>query len=311
MSSRLRKSTARPGQGSLGLVAIAAAAALWAIAATVARDLFDAGVEPLDLAAARAVIAAGGFTLLDFVQSGHEGGRRGRQRPLELLVLGLSIALVNGTYYLAIDRLAVAVAVVLQYTAPVLVVGWATLSRRRAPAGEILAALIAALAGVVLVVELPGGDLGGLDGLGILFGLSSAVLFATYSLLSERAGAAYGPLGAMRRAFLLASVFWLVYLLPSGWPRELFEAGNLIGVAFVGIAGTLAPFLLYVWGIHHVRAERATIAATLEPVLAALFAWMLLDQALGGMQIIGGILVVMAVILLQARRRQPVRPPEP
>jgi DME family drug/metabolite transporter len=82
-------------------------------------------------------------------------------------------------------------------------------------------------------------------------------------------------------------------------------------VLFVGLAGTLSPFLLYVWGIRRVRAERATIAATLEPVLAALFAWVLLDQSLGPMQISGGVLVCAAVVLLQTRRREPVRAPEP
>ena len=300
------------GAGSpAGLAAIAAAAALWAIAAIVASDLFDAGVVPLELAQARAVIAAGGFLLLNL--STRERGRSLSPRRAFVLTvaLGLAIALVNGTYYLAIERLSVAVAVVLQYTAPIVVVGWTVAVERRTPSPQVLAALLAAVAGVILVVELPLGGVGDLDGAGILLGLASAVLFASYSLLSEQLGAAYGALGAMARAFAVAAGFWVLYQIPFGWPAELFERGNLPGVLFVGLAGTLGPFLLYVWGIRRVRAERATIAATLEPVLAALFAWMLLAQSLGPLQVAGGILVCLAVVLLQARRRTPVRAPEP
>jgi drug/metabolite transporter, DME family len=295
----------------LGLTAVAGAAALWAIAAIVARDLFDAGVEPLELAGARAVIAAAGFTLLGVFVARDEPSGRTRNHAAGLVILGIAIALVNGTYYLAIDRLSVAVAVVLQYTAPVLVVTWAAVRYRRAPSGEVLAALVAALFGVFLVVELPAGEVGGLSGIGILFGLASAVLFATYSVLSDGLGAVFGAIGAMRRAFLVAALFWVIYLVPFGWPRELFSNGNPLRVAFVGIAGTFLPFLLYVWGIRRVRAERATIAATLEPVLAALFAWVLLDQRLTAMQLVGGVLVIAGVAMLQARRARPVRAPEP
>jgi DME family drug/metabolite transporter len=302
---------ARPHGAGAGLVAVAAAAALWAIAAIVARDLFDEGVVPLELAEARAVIAAAGFLALNLRAKRRRLPVWSRRAVVLTLSLGLAIALVNGTYYLAIERLSVAVAVVLQYTAPVLVVVWTALVGRRPPSPQVMAALIAAVAGVVLVVELPGGAVGDLDGLGIAFGLASAVLFASYSLLSEQLSSIFGALGAMARAFLVASGFWVLYQIPFGWPGELFEPSNIPEVLFVGLAGTLSPFLLYVWGIRRVRAERATIAATLEPVLAAVFAWMLLGQSLGPLQIAGGLLACAAVVLLQVRRRAPVRAPEP
>jgi drug/metabolite transporter, DME family len=66
----------------------------------------------------------------------------------------------------------------------------------------------------------------------------------------------------------------------------------------------LIPFLLYVWGVERVRAERGVIAATLEPVLAAVVAWLFLDEALSPIQIVGGALVIGAVVALQVRRRE-------
>jgi DME family drug/metabolite transporter len=290
----------------VGLAAIALAAGLWAIAATAASRLFDRGVDPIELSEARAVIAALGLSSVGWT-------RRARQRvsPLLIAALGLSIALVNVAYYLAIDRLAVALAIILQYTAPALVVSWVALTARRAPSRDLLLALIVAVAGVALATEVPAGDIGSFDGLGIAFGLASAVLFAAYTLLSERAGRAYGSIGAMTRAFGAAAVFWILVQVPRGWPGDLFEPENLPLVLFVGLGGTLAPFLLYVWGLGRVRSERATIAATLEPVLAAVFAWLLLDQSLSSMQIAGGLLVIGAVAMLQVSRHEPARAPEP
>lgn len=297
----------------LGIAAIATAAALWAIAAVVASDLFDAGVPPIELAEARSIVAALGFIALAHARRGVAPrpislGSVGR---LHLIALGLSIALVNAAYYLAIDRLPVAVAVVLQYTAPAMVVAYTAVTARRIPSREIIVAVFAAIVGVVLVAELPGGELGTLDFLGIAFGLCSAVLFATYTLLSEPAGMTWGAIGAMRRAFIVAAVAWVVFQIPRGWPAELFDQGNLLQVVYVGVFGTLMPFLLYVWAIGIVRTDRATIAATLEPVLAAVVAWVWLGQGLSVMQIAGGLLVIGAVAMLQLRRTRPLIAPEP
>jgi len=288
-----------------GLAAIGLAAGLWALAAVIARGLFDRGVEPLELAEARSVVALVGLALMP-------AARRTpiRRSIAAVIVLGCSIALVNAVYYLAIERLDVAVALVLQYTAPALVVAWVAISVRSFPRPEVIAAVGVTFIGVVLLSGLLDSGLGDVNGVGIAFGLASAVFFATYTLVSEKAGEAYGVLGALVRGFLAATVMWIVFQIPRGWPAELFEGPNILGVLFVGIGGTLAPFVLYLWGVQRVRAERAAIAATLEPIAGAVIAWVLLDQALTGIQLLGGLLCLGAVVALQLRR--PVAmPPEP
>src|SRR3712207_6615796 len=127
----------------LGLLAIGMAALLWAIAAVAARNLFDVGVDPLALAASRSVIAMVGLGLLPAAWRKPE-----EPRPLAPIVLGISIALVNATYYLAIQRLDVAVALVLQYTAPALVVGWAALLLGRRVERPVVISLAATFIGV-------------------------------------------------------------------------------------------------------------------------------------------------------------------
>ncbi len=283
-------------EAALGLGAIALAATLWALAAAVARDLFDDGVDPLELVQARALLSAVGLGLLPAAWK-----TRGPRDPWGVVALGLSIALVNGFYYLALERLAVAVALVLQYTGPALVVAWIAATTRRAPSPQILVSLAAAFVGVVLVSEVLAGDIGALNEVGIAFGFGSAVMFATYTLVSERAAATYGVLGALFRGFAVATLMWIAFQVPRGWPSSLTAPDNLQRVVFVGVAGTLLPFILYLWGVERVRAERAVIAATLEPVIAGVVAWMWLDQILSPLQLAGGALIIAAVSSLQVR----------
>ncbi len=299
---------ARPARPAR-VAAVAGAAALWAIAAVVARTLFDAGLDPLELTAARSWIAAIGLGLL--AASWRRGRAGAGTRTLVLVVLlGFSIALVNAAYYLAIRRLDVAVALVLQYTAPAMVVAWAAAVLRRAPPPQVLAALVASGAGIVLVSGLLGAEVLQVDEVGLALGLSAAVLFASYTIVSERLGAVYGVQGALFRGFLAASACWIVFQAFRGSPAGLFRPENVPAVLFVGVAGTLVPFVLYLWGIQQVQSERAAIAATLEPVLAGAIAWVWLGQDLTPLQILGALLVIGAVVALQARSREPLVVPE-
>ena len=293
--------------GSLvALLAIAVAALLWAVAATVARDLFNNGVPPIQLVQARAVLSALGLALIP--AAWRSTGRPSAAPGWIVVALGASIALVNAAYYTAISRLAVAVAIVLQYLGPGMVVAWTALTSRRRPSTEVLLAVVLAFTGVVLVSEVLGGELGSVDLVGLGAGLASAVFFAAYTLQSERAAARYGPIGAVFRAFAAASLLWVIYQAPQGWPRPLFESENLPKVLFVGIVGTLMPFLLYVWAVGRLRSERAVIAATLEPLFAGIVAWLWLGQVLSLMQIAGGVLILGAVLWLQLRSQQQAGP---
>jgi drug/metabolite transporter (DMT)-like permease len=289
--------------GLVPLLAIALAALLWAVAATVARDLFDAGVPPIQLVEARAILSALGLALIP--AAWRTRGDRAAAPGWIVVALGASIALVNAAYYTAIARLAVAVAIVLQYLGPGMVVAWNAVTSRRRPSTEVIVAVVIAFIGVVFVSELPGGDVGTIDLIGLGAGLASALFFAAYTLQSERAAARYGPIGAVFRAFAAASVLWVIYQAPQGWPSALFESQNIGRVLFVGILGTLTPFLLYVWAVRRIRSERAVIAATLEPLFAGIVAWLWLGQVLSLLQIVGGVLILAAVLWLQLRGRSP------
>jgi drug/metabolite transporter (DMT)-like permease len=295
-----------PKRRRLGLLAVCAAAGLWAGAANVASALFQRGVSPAELAEARAAVAFAGFTLFPMARRARPSAARG----LQIIGLGVAIAGVNLAYYVAIDHLAVAIAIVMQYTAPALVVLWVATKSRRAPSRAVAVSLVAAVAGVALVTELPWAGASGIDAVGLVAGALSAVLFATYTLLAESLAEEYGPPGAMLRGFAVATLVWAVYQAPRGLPWDLLQPSNLPGVLYIGVAGTLIPFWLFVWGVGQVAPERASIGATLEPVLAGVIAWAWFHQTLSVMQVAGGLLVVAAVIVLSLQRDR-VAAPEP
>lgn len=233
-----------PGRadGRLGLLAVVTATALWGFGGTVASDLFDAGLRPAELVAARTLITLLGLGLLLAVVRRSPGQRR--RRPIDwplVIAFGLAIAVANACLFLAISHLPVAVAMVLQNLAPAFVVGWLVLLGRARLGVRIVVGLLLALAGVALVVELPTTPLGEVDLLGVGFGVATGAGVAAFSVLGSRATRRYGALRANTYAFVVSSVAWLAYFAPQGIPEIAARQDLLPGVLFVAVLGTLPP----------------------------------------------------------------------
>ena len=281
---------------TLGLAAVISASTLWAIAANVASGLFSIGLNPLDLAGASALIATLGLTLLNTLLG--RGGTKTISK--QHFVLGIVFALFVGADYIAIAKLPVAVAIVLIFNAPTIVVLWTAIANRRFPSPKVMLALVLSVIGVLLVSELLAGDMAQFNSFGILIGLATAAFFAVYTLLSEKVSVEGStPIEVMQQIFSIASLFWVAYLFTQGMPTQLLEPTNFPKVLYMGIAGNLLPYLLYLWGIQRVQAQRAVIIATIEPVIAAVLAWFWFGQTLTAMQIIGGGLILVAITSLQ------------
>jgi drug/metabolite transporter, DME family len=293
-----------------GYAAVSLAAVLWAIGGAYASHLIDRGASFVELTEARAWITAAALLLV--VGRRRNGApsapmREGPQAPrLALVVLfGLAIAGANFMYYASLARLPVAVAITVQYTAPGLVVLVTAVRERKRPSALVLGALVAAMIGVGLLAELPvvlrEGELR-LDGLGLAAAGMAALSFAAYMLTAEGVGRSFGALGGVMRGFVVASVLWVVVQVVRGRPDTLLDATFLPGILFLAIFTTIAPFLLFVWGLGRVRATDAGIVSTLEPLAAALIAFVWLDQSLSGWQLAGATLVIVGIGLVQAER---------
>jgi drug/metabolite transporter (DMT)-like permease len=292
---------ARQRRPALGYALAAAAAAMWALNGSMARFLLDDGVSAERLSQLRS-FGSWAVLLVGLALVRPSLLRVERRDVPHLAFVGIAgLALVHAAYFVAIDRLQIGVALTIQYLAPVLLLAWLWVVHGRRPAATLAGAAMLSLVGCFFVVRAY--DAGSLDGLGVAAALTSAVAFAVYMLGSERAGQRLEPTTTLVWAFGFATLFWTVVQPWWSFPLARFDsldsAALGLGVIFVG---TLFPFVCMVSALRHIPAPRAAVVATLEPVLAAVFAWAIHDEVLALVQIAGGIVVLAAVIWVQAHR---------
>jgi drug/metabolite transporter (DMT)-like permease len=274
---------------------------MWGLNGSMGRSLLDDGVSALRLSQLRSF---GSWVILVAVLAAWRPGllRVERRDIPALAFLGVAgLALVHATYFLAIERLDVGVAVTIQYLAPLLLLIWLRLVHRRALASSLWGAVALSAVGCFFVVRAYDAD--SLDGLGVAYAFAAALAFAVYMVGSERAGHRHEPVTTLAWAFGFASLFWAVATPWWSFPFGDFSSADhrLLGLGVI-LIGTLLPFMCMVAALRHIPAPRAAVVATLEPVLAAVFAYFLLDQALAAVQIAGGAAVLVAVAWVQSRR---------
>jgi drug/metabolite transporter, DME family len=286
----------------LATLACVVAAFCWGLNAVIAKGAFEAGIGPERLAQSRIAVALVPLAVYLVLR------RRDLLRPPRpawptLVAFGVSMVTVNWAYYVAIDRLAVGVAVSLQYTAPVLVLIGTALVARRSPEALAWGAGVVTLTGAVLVSEAYAG-LEGVDGIGLLAGVGSALSFAAYLVSAAMAGRrGVHPATSLLIGFAVAVVIWGLILPWWDWPvHRLAEPEIAVRVVAVGLLGTLLPFLLVVTALRVVSAAVAGIAATTEPVFAAGLAFLILGQSLASLQLLGAACVVAGVLIAQTSR---------
>jgi drug/metabolite transporter, DME family len=311
-------------QPLLGALACATAAVLWASNATVARTAIDRGVEPLELTEVRAFAAFIAFALIsaarDSRMTPRESGALAHETPsvpvavpdrgatvAKVVAFGAAIAIVNLSYFIAIEHLPIAVAIVLQYTAPALVVAYSAIVARTRPSRALVAILALVMVGVALTSDLAGSLSGTtkLSALGVAAALVSAFGFAAYNILAAAVTRSMGALRAHAAGFGVASIIWIAVQAPRGLPRSVMDLSVAPRIAWVAIVGTIVAFGVYAFGIARLGASSASIISTLEPVATAFLGWVVLGQTLDALQSLGALFVLSGVVALsiQVTRR--------
>jgi drug/metabolite transporter (DMT)-like permease len=288
----------------LGYLLAAVAAAMFAVNGSIAKLLIEDGVEPAHLSQLRVTVAfvmlAGALVVVD-----RRRLRIARADVPRMAWLGLAgVAIVQLSYFLAIERMPISVALVIQFTGPAMVLLWLRAAHGRRLKPSLYGAVALSVAGSALVVEVY--DAGSIDGLGVVYALVAAVTFAIYLVGFERVGRSYDAFTTLAWGLGFATLFWLLVSPPWNFPLGEFDSvGNAALALGVVVIGTLAPFLLNVTALRHLPAARVGVVATLEPVLATLVAWAIHDEALNAVQIAGGLLVVAAVAWVQSHPPSP------
>jgi len=297
----------------LGYAMVFAATGLWGINGTVAKAILSTGISSLRLSEVRSTGAA----LVLVTALALTRPERLRIRRDELLFLAafgiFGLALVQWLYFFAIHRLEIGIALLIQYTAPVLIALWARFVGGEHVRRRIWVALVLSLGGLSLVVDLWGGF--SLDTLGVVASLGAAITFALYILLAEHAIGRRDPVSLVCLGLVFATVFWAVvqpwWSFPAGHvdDRVLLD-GALVSTTLpvwllmltVIVVGTILPFALLVGSLRHISATRVGVTAMFEPVAGALVAYAWLGESLSAAQLTGGAIVLSGILLAQTAR---------
>jgi drug/metabolite transporter (DMT)-like permease len=292
----------------LGYAMVLTAATLWAVNGTVSKIILDTGVSSPRLTEVRSTGAFLGLAAAVALLNPRSLRISRRELPL-LAVFGVcGLAFVQWFYFAAIHRIAIGVALLIQYLAPLIVALWARFAMHRPVRRRIWAALALALVGLSFVLELWSGL--ELDGLGVAASLLAAASYAAYVLLAEREVGRRDPISLTTYGFLFATLFWA--LAQPWWSFPFGELDDAAGaawslpvwalIAWMIALGTIVPFGLMIAALRFVSAPRASIIAMLEPVAATVVAWLWLGETLGPAQLGGGALVLAGIVLAQSAR---------
>jgi drug/metabolite transporter, DME family len=292
---------------------IASATFLWGVSASLGRAVFTgklplAGqarhpIEPLILSQTRATLSL--LVLLPVLI-----GRRGWQRIklptpdlIQCLNLGLlGVAASNYFYYVAIQKTSVAIAIVLQYTAPVWVLLYVVARGQQRLTLQKVVAVAVAIAGISLTIGIVGGKSATalrLDTHGLIAALLASFSFAFYNVGGHGLLARYDRWRILVWTLLSAAIFWLV-VNPPWKVVAAHYTGQQWGFLFVfSTTSVLVPFSLYFLGLQHLEPTRAIITSCLEPVFSILLAAALLGEGVRPIQALGVVLVLCAIVIVQ------------
>jgi len=300
-----------------GLALVAASVSCFGSGGAAAKATLAAGLGPLHVVQARAAVSAVVLVLVVALLRPRALRFRRDEVPLLLAYGLLAFCLVQTLYVLALSRLPVAVALLLEYLAPVLVALWVrTVRRTSLPRTTWLGAALA-IAGLTLVVQVWRGFR--LDALGVFAGLCSAGALASYFLLSERGLRDREPLGLVAAGAVVGVV---PLALLGSWRFPVEALGTTVPVGgtvvpawvpllWLAIVSTAMAYLAGVAALRYLPSPVVSVLSTAEVLVAAAVAWAVLGESLTIAQLAGGAVLLAGVVVVQLRRAAPVNPTAP
>jgi drug/metabolite transporter (DMT)-like permease len=214
-------------------------------------------------------------------------------------LLGLvGVAGANYLLYFAINRMNVAVADLLQFTAPVLVAVYLWARGQEPMDRSKLIALILSFVGSALALGITNAHFS-LPALAVASGFASAVCYGFLIVFGKGLTSQYSVWTYLHYALLTATLFWLCVVPPAQFARHLVSPGELVRLFGFGVLSIVAPYFFFFTGLKRVPASRAAIVSTFEPVVMALGSWLALGDPLSPLQVGGVMLVIVAIALVE------------
>ncbi|MEV5314448.1 EamA family transporter [Streptomyces sp. NPDC052610] len=294
------------GKG-LGLGLALASAVAFGGSGVAAKPLIEAGLDPLHVVWLRVTGAA--LVMLPLAVRHRALLRR---RPALLAGFGLlAVAGVQACYFAAISRIPVGVALLVEYLAPALVLGWVRFVQRRPVTRAAALGVVLAVGGLACVVEVWSGLR--FDALGLLLALGAACCQVGYFVLSDQGSDsgedAPDPLGVIAYGLLVGAAVLTVVARPWGMDWSVLTgtarmdgtpvaAWLLLG--WIVLVATVVAYITGVLSVRRLSPQVAGVVACLEAVIATVLAWVLLGEHLSAPQVVGGAVVLVGAFIAQS-----------
>lgn len=288
------------------------AAVLFGANGSVTKVIIEAGLSPTQLTLFRVLgtaVIAGGVLLV----ANRAGFRIGRRQLLIMAVLGIAgVALLQASYAFAVQLLPVGIALLIEYTAVLMVAVVAYFFLKEKVKSRLWIAIACVLVGLAVVAQVWASAL---NPVGVMLGFVAATSLTVYFLVGERQVTATSPLVVAFWTTSFAAAFWFLF---SGWwliepgilSGTVSLTGNLAGIvvplwaplAWNIVLGTFAPFMLSFLALKYLNATAAGVVAASEVIFAFVVAWLWLGEGLDTVQIVGAAVVLAGIILAQTAR---------
>jgi len=279
----------------------------------IAKLVLTSGLSSMRLTQVR---CGGAFIFLGtYIFLRHRDKLKAKKEDLPMLFAYgiIGFLLVQALYFVAIQRLNVSVALILEFTAPIWIVLWLRFVKHKVVPRLMWVAIFLAFGGLILIAQVWKGQT--LDPVGVGAALLCGIVLATFFLLGEKLTAKRDVESLMVYGFGFASLGLAITMPLWSYPTEIFSKSmNLQGrfaafdlpgwvlIAWVIIMGTVVPYMLVLKGLKLLSASTSSVMGMVEPVLAGVFAWIWLSETWNFIQLVGGVTVIIGIILADKAR---------
>lgn len=290
----------------------------FALGGVAAKVLREADMDAFRLTQIRSTGAA--LILLTFALiKGRDQLRARRDELKDLILFGIiGVSAVTSFYFFAMKYLFVSVALIIEFTASIWIALYLRFVKKKHISPIMWLGIAFAFSGLILVSQIWSSS--SLNPIGVLVAFADALALSYYFLTADRLSQTRSPLSLMTWGIGVAAIFWAIILPWWNFPFEyLTESysleGNLSGynapgwalILWIIIIGTVIPYLLTVTGIRELSAGTSSVIGMIEPIFAGVIAWVLLNEALSTIQLIGCAVVLLGIYLADKARATVVK----
>lgn len=290
----------------------------FALGGVAAKVLREADMDAFRLTQIRSTGAALILLTFAFIK-GRDQLRARRDELKDLILFGIiGVSAVTSFYFFAIKYLFVSVALIIEFTASIWIALYLRFVKKKHISPIMWLGIACAFSGLILVSQIWSSS--SLNPIGVLVAFADAFALSYYFLTADRLSQTRSPLSLMTWGIGVAAIFWAIILPWWNFPFEyLTESysleGNLSGynapgwalILWIIIIGTVIPYLLTVTGIRELSAGTSSVIGMIEPIFAGVIAWVLLNEALSTIQLIGCAVVLLGIYLADKARATVVK----